>query len=61
VNFMGYYFVQGMYECGTICYENQTDDELEAIKEGMDLLKDPTFEGEHARVMTGDGELVWEK
>ncbi len=31
-----------------------------AIKEARIFLHDPTFEGDYVRVITGDGELVWD-
>ncbi len=36
------------------------DDEEVAIREAKKLLRDPTFEGDSVRVITRDGELVWD-
>ena len=56
----GVYVVQGAYTDGTRTDEWNVDDEQQAIAEAKTLLRDPIFEGDTVRVITIDGELVFE-
>lgn len=58
-----FYVVQGMYGDGRIVVEFGYDDEEKAIYEAEKLLKirrSHWFEGDRVRVITRDGELVWD-
>lgn len=54
------YIVQGAYSDGRISDTFGYDDEEVAVREAKKLLHDPTFEGDNVRVITRDGELVWD-
>lgn len=54
------YVIQGLWsDNGLVCEENEDVEEV-AISKAKRLLADPTFEGESVRVITSDGELVWD-
>lgn len=60
----GDYVVQGCYSDGRVAIEFGTDDEEYAIREAKKLLKvsgSGWFEGDRVRVITRDGELVFEQ
>ncbi len=52
------YIVQGCYRDGYMCQSTGSDNETEAIRLGVKMLKDPCFEGDYVSIMTRDGELV---
>ncbi len=54
------YIIQGIQSGAFILFEDSRADEGEAKKEARKLLKDPTFEGDSVRIITVDGELVWD-
>jgi len=54
----GDYVVQGLWS-GRIVTEFSLDDEAEARREALALLRSPTFEGDSVRVITRDGDPVW--
>jgi len=56
----GFYIVQGAYNNGRVTTEIHFDDEEEAVREAKRLLRSNYFEGDNVRVITVDGELVWE-
>jgi hypothetical protein len=59
----GFYIIQGLYEgeAGYLAAGGwSTDDEAEAIEGARRLLRAPDFEGDSVRVITRDGELVFE-
>jgi hypothetical protein len=56
---MGYYFVQGMYSDGRICFEDSVDSEEQATHDALELVGQPWFEGDKVRVLTGDGECIY--
>ena len=41
-------------------YEHGYDDPDDAISEAKNEMSEPHFEGDQARVITIDGELVWD-
>jgi hypothetical protein len=59
----GHYIVQGSYAGPQNILvggsERWYDDEAEAIKAAKDMLRSPYFEGDKTRVITLDGEMVW--
>lgn len=57
---MNWYYVQGSYSDGRICFESDCDDEAQAIAQAKKLFIAPWFEGDSVRVLTIDGELVHE-
>lgn len=56
------YIVQGCYsgESGIICESAGSDSESEAVELARDMLKSPIFQGDYVRVITRDGELVYD-
>jgi len=55
------YVIQGLYHGGYGAGGSfGFDDEQVAIDEAKKLARDPTFEGDYVRVITRDGELVWD-
>ncbi len=56
-----FYIVHGLYEDSRITDEFGSDDEAEALAAAKKLLRSPFFEGDIVRVMTRDGEFVWEQ
>lgn len=56
-----FYIVHGMYEDSRITDEFGSDDEAEALAAAKKLLRSPFFEGDIVRVITRDGEFVWEQ
>ena len=58
-----FYMIQGLYN-GTEAYGAGDsfgyDDEAVALDEAKKLLRAPWFEGDYVRVITRDGELVWD-
>lgn len=58
-----FYIIQGLYngpEAYSAFAEFGFDDEETAIREAEKLLRLPYFEGDYVRVITRDGELVWD-
>lgn len=55
----GYYVAQWIIG-DRVLYEQSYDDEDAAISAALNEMNDPTFEGDQARVITVDGELVWD-
>lgn len=57
----GDYFISGAYSDGKICESFGFDGTEEAaIREARKMLRSPTFEGDSVRVITRDGELVFQ-
>lgn len=56
----GQYIIQGLWCDSLLVCEDSTDDEVKAKQLALGLSKDPTFEGAYTRVITIDGELVWD-
>lgn len=54
------FVVQGSYSDGRICEEWTEEDEAAARKAAFRLLHANTFEGTQTRVITTDGELIWD-
>lgn len=54
------YVIQGAYSDGRITESFGFDDEDTARSEAWKLSKSPYFEGDHVRIITRDGELVWD-
>jgi len=54
------YIIQGLWVGGIICDEFSMAEELSAVLAAKGLLQSNTFEGDSVRVITSDGELVWE-
>lgn len=54
------YVVQGLYFDSTLSREDGSDNEDEAVTIAKTMVKDPTFEGDYVRIITRDGELVWD-
>jgi len=56
------YVIQGLYSDGTLVsgYEYGYDDEDETIREAQKIADSSSFEGDYVRVITRDGELVWD-
>jgi hypothetical protein len=58
-----FYIIQGLYN-GPEAYGAGAsfgfDDEETALKEAKKLLREPWFEGDYVRIITRDGELVWD-
>jgi hypothetical protein len=58
-----FYIIQGLYN-GTEGYGAGSsfgfDDEETALREAEKLLREPWFEGDYVRVITRDGQLVWD-
>jgi hypothetical protein len=58
-----FYIIQGLYN-GPEAYGTSDDfgfdDEETALKEAKKLLRKPWFEGDYVRIITRDGELVWD-
>ena len=58
-----FYIIQGLYN-GPDAYASGNsfgyEEEDVAIAEAKKLARDPTFEGDYVRVITRDGELVWD-
>jgi hypothetical protein len=54
------YVIQGAYSDGRIMESFGFDDEDTARSEAWKLSKSPYFEGDHVRIITRDGELVWD-
>lgn len=54
------YVIQGIYDNGTISDEYGYDDEDKAVREAEKLANSSLFEGDYVRVITRDGELVWD-
>lgn len=54
------YVVQGLYKGGVISDSFGYDDEDTARSEAWKLFKSPYFEGDYVRIITRDGELVWD-
>ncbi len=57
---LGMYVIQGIMSGVLLCHEDSRDTAVEAIMEARSVLKNPTFEGESVRVITLEGELVWD-
>lgn len=56
----GAYIIQGLWCDSLLVCEDSTDDVSKAKKMAEDLSKDAAFEGAYTRVITLDGELVWD-
>jgi hypothetical protein len=54
------YVIQGAYRDGRITESFGFDDEDTARSEAWKLSKSPYFEGDYVRIITRDGELVWD-
>lgn len=56
------FIIQGIYDDGTLVsgYEYGYDDEATAIREAQRLARSYEFEGDYVRVITRDGDLVWD-
>lgn len=54
------YIVQGIQSNILITFEESFDDKDDALGVGAKLLKAVEFEGDSVRVITYDGELVWQ-
>ena len=54
------YIIQGIMSGILICHEESVAEENKARVIADKLLKDPTFEGNSVRIITRDGELVWD-
>ena len=56
------YVIQGCYhgDNATIAETDGSDAETEAVSMARKMLKDPAFEGDYVRVITRDGELVYD-
>lgn len=54
------YIIQGIMSGILICNEFSLADEGDARREAHKLLNDATFEGDSVRIITRDGELVWD-
>lgn len=54
------YVIQGIMSGSFICDEFSMDDEGEARTAADELLKSNIFEGDSVRIITRDGELVWD-
>ena len=54
------FYVQGAYSDGTISHEQTVEDEETSLRRASSLMTDPCFEGDFVRVITNDGELVWD-
>lgn len=55
-----FYVIQGLYRDGHVSIEFGFDDEEIAIDEAKKLSRAPHFEGDYVRIITRDGELVWD-
>lgn len=55
-----FYVVQGLWSDSRIACEDGDDDEAKARTKAARMLKDPTFEGDYVRIITRDGDLVWD-
>jgi hypothetical protein len=57
-----FFVIQGLYDDGTLVsgYEYGYDDEDTAIREAEKLARSRDFEGDYVRVITRDGDLVWQ-
>jgi hypothetical protein len=55
------YIVQGCYsgDYGTVCESTGSDNEAEAVKLALRMVKSPIFAGDYVRVISRDGELVF--
>ena len=54
------YIVQGCYSDSRVCEATGSDNEAEAVKFALAMLKSLTFEGSYVFVMSRDGELVFD-
>lgn len=54
------YIIQGIMSGAFITEELSVDDEQQARTIGKGMLNNPTFEGDSVRIITRDGELVWD-
>lgn len=54
------YILQGIMKDIIICFEDSYKQKDVAVGKGENLLKAADFEGDSVRVITSDGELVWE-
>lgn len=54
------FIIQGIMSDVLICNEFSRADEEVARREARALLNDATFEGDSVRIITRDGELVWD-
>ncbi len=54
------YIIQGIMSGAFITEELSVDDETQARLLGKGMLKSPTFEGDSVRIITRDGEMVWD-
>lgn len=54
------YIIQGLMSKSFITEEFSVDDETQACLLAKGMLASPTFEGDSVRVITRDGELVWD-
>jgi len=54
------YVIQGLYNDGTIHESFGFDDEATARSEAWKLSRSAYFEGDYVRIITRDGELVWD-
>lgn len=54
------FVVQGIYSDGRISEETGSNDEMVARTMAKDMLSDLGFEGEYVRIITRDGELVYD-
>lgn len=55
------YVIQGSYDDGRICEEDGRETEADAIACARRMLASLTFEGTQVRVITRDGEFVFER
>ena len=54
------YVVQGLWSDGHIVAERTVKDEATAVSEARRDLVCPFFEGDAMRIITSDGDLVWD-
>jgi hypothetical protein len=54
------FIIQGIMSGVLVCNEFSLADEGDARREARKLLNDATFEGDSVRIITRDGELVWD-
>lgn len=53
------YIVQGIYRDGSIVHESTYENVAAALKAGRCLMFDFTFEGDVVKIITVDGEEIW--
>jgi len=54
------YVVQGLWSDGRVCDEFNCEDEDTAQCLAADLIISPIFEAHSVRIITVDGEMVWD-